>query len=994
MGIFFSGGFMKKGLIIFLSVMMVIAFIPSCRNYQYPYWWPEYPPFGDHTSKNPPSDIDTAMAIDLEQFIDDVLNKRQGLIVKFYDSTASSSSIRALPEQKSFYADVTFDGYTNGIDRSVLNEISSGKVTVTFTYLESNGNEIEITGYSIETKTRLVIECDDSANTLKNAEIEITSGGISATASASVSPDGSVTMINVTIVSFTTPSGTITIGSTTMATETLVPESYGSNLGFDGGAGTETDPIPINNEDDLILLADLVNDKANPNSFEGKYFRLSTDLELNDWSPIGQGLRSSSVITGSPFSGVFDGGGHTITVNSFAVLETADNDDKTPGVGIFGFLSGENAEIRNLRVSGNVDFKGTAAQADNLGMIVGLLNGGATIDRCVIAEGSSIKAEGLAGGIVGRIILAGTITNCENNANVTTVSDKAAGIVASAYYNQDPSLPVSIFLEHNTNNGNITGPYYTGGIAGLVQGARINDCHNTGTISAYRVVGGIAGSAEFRNEMADCSNSGSIVIRQGEGQSPNSAGGIAGQIVKAGNATFSGLANSNENTFSFDEAFAPNAPFRYFGGIVGQVTGDADVSGTNASDIKGPEESTDFEYAGGIAGYFSGDGKGTLTGINSGDISGAMRIGGIVGSLSNGTVASAVNNAGTTITGSRFVGGIAGSLTSSNGGESSIKDSDNSGSIFVLDSNEYNYAGGIAGYAYVATVEDEGTGELVSTDGSVSISGSDNLAEASFTIQDTSAIFVGGITGRLYGEGSISDCNNSADIKAEVTSNSQYFGGIVGGIRPIGITGTAVNTIENCDNSGEISAQQIVGGITGSAISTDIQNCNNKGALSAHLYIGGIAGSIRDGSSIDSCDNTAGITASCDGTLSDSSYGCARYVGGITGYVGYTGDVDHELNKIDACSIINSDCSGTINTSGTLNYIQVGGIAGTIINAGLFESCEFSGEITGNAENPHGIAGTVYLTEANYEKVEDLLSFTNCIVTGSSLDTGIPQDLN
>ena len=82
---------MKKGLIIFLSVMMVIAFIPSCRNYQYPYWWPEYPPFGDHTSKNPPSDIDTAMAIDLEQFIDDVLNKRQGLIVKFYDSTASSS---------------------------------------------------------------------------------------------------------------------------------------------------------------------------------------------------------------------------------------------------------------------------------------------------------------------------------------------------------------------------------------------------------------------------------------------------------------------------------------------------------------------------------------------------------------------------------------------------------------------------------------------------------------------------------------------------------------------------------------------------------------------------------------------------------------------------------------------------------------------------------------------------------------------------------------
>ena len=72
---------------------------------------------------------------------------------------------------------------------------------------------------------------------------------------------------------------------------------------FQKGDGGESSPYEITNPSQLALLAKQVNEG---NQYEGKYFSLLCDIDLNnlDWTPIGNGIHS--------FMGNFDGKGHTI----------------------------------------------------------------------------------------------------------------------------------------------------------------------------------------------------------------------------------------------------------------------------------------------------------------------------------------------------------------------------------------------------------------------------------------------------------------------------------------------------------------------------------------------------------------------------------------------------------------------------------------------------------------------------------------------------------
>ena len=72
---------------------------------------------------------------------------------------------------------------------------------------------------------------------------------------------------------------------------------------FQEGDGSESSPYKITNASQFALLAKQVNEG---NQYEGKYFSLLCDIDLNklDWTPIGNGIYS--------FMGIFDGNGHTI----------------------------------------------------------------------------------------------------------------------------------------------------------------------------------------------------------------------------------------------------------------------------------------------------------------------------------------------------------------------------------------------------------------------------------------------------------------------------------------------------------------------------------------------------------------------------------------------------------------------------------------------------------------------------------------------------------
>ena len=67
------------------------------------------------------------------------------------------------------------------------------------------------------------------------------------------------------------------------------------------GSGTSTDPYLIQSLDDWKSLS---YDLAHQQSHEGEFFRLTADLDLEGYSLGGEM---------QPFSGTFDGDGHTLT---------------------------------------------------------------------------------------------------------------------------------------------------------------------------------------------------------------------------------------------------------------------------------------------------------------------------------------------------------------------------------------------------------------------------------------------------------------------------------------------------------------------------------------------------------------------------------------------------------------------------------------------------------------------------------------------------------
>ena len=124
-------------------------------------------------------------------------------------------------------------------------------------------------------------------------------------------------------------------------------------------AGTSTDPYQIKTNSDLDKLATRVNSGT---KFSGKYFKLMNDisyahnLDRNDatstesnYTPIGKWVDNS---TRKPFSGTFDGGGHT--VSGIRIYKDGDAWDDCI-LGLFGHVSGgvvKNVTVADTRITG------------------------------------------------------------------------------------------------------------------------------------------------------------------------------------------------------------------------------------------------------------------------------------------------------------------------------------------------------------------------------------------------------------------------------------------------------------------------------------------------------------------------------------------------------------------------------------------------------------------------------------------------------------------
>ncbi len=128
---------------------------------------------------------------------------------------------------------------------------------------------------------------------------------------------------------------------------------------FADGTGTESDPYQISTGAELAWLAAQVNAGTN---YSGEYFTLTSDIQLNEldengmpkaaegqtgpyqWTPIGVYVDGRK--NDKPFSGTFDGNGHTISglyINSMMAN----------GQGLFAVL-GAGGTVQNLIVTGTV----------------------------------------------------------------------------------------------------------------------------------------------------------------------------------------------------------------------------------------------------------------------------------------------------------------------------------------------------------------------------------------------------------------------------------------------------------------------------------------------------------------------------------------------------------------------------------------------------------------------------------------------------------------
>lgn len=170
------------------------------------------------------------------------------------------------------------------------------------------------------------------------------------------------------------------------------------------GGGTADDPYLIEDAADLEALAANVNNGTS--KYSGEYFKLTADLEVSDWEPIGYSSKYY-------FSGDFDGNGHTITIHGIdlAAQHARSGMDALYGYcGLFGYTyysgSGTSmsyAKIHDLTVSGNMDTSAWSTTYVRAGGIVGHSYACAVVN-CVSTiniTGSGDSYKGYAGGIAG-----------------------------------------------------------------------------------------------------------------------------------------------------------------------------------------------------------------------------------------------------------------------------------------------------------------------------------------------------------------------------------------------------------------------------------------------------------------------------------------------------------------------------------------------------------------------------------------------------------------
>lgn len=533
------------------------------------------------------------------------------------------------------------------------------------------------------------------------------------------------------ITTFKIENGKLTIGDISAPTSVALTSTYGAysrTIDIQGinnpfaGEGTEANPYKIASVADMNTLSKYTSEYAV--RYENKYFAMTADIDM-------QPATNFNLISWggtAEFRGTFDGQNHTLA--NLSIERTASTDNY---IGLFGVI-GVGGTVKNLKIGS------------------GKVNG----YRYVGAISGNCK---------------GTISNCENHAEVNTVGGTMTNNYAGGLTGY---MEKGATITHSDNYGKVYSSYtYSGGIAGYAtSGTSITYCNNYGSVATDETrnyAGGIVGGGNMN--LDSCVNYGQI--------SANAyAGGIGGSlgagdlpvtncvnrgIIAAKTSYVGGIAGTAAAELRNCANYTDIEATGYLGGIAGSLS-KAAYDCVNYGSIKG----TKSNYVGGVAGYASGSLIVRCTNRGDSVTSVGNTVGGIVGTTSSNSasVDSCVNYAHVVASGTSAyqVGGIAGSCSSK------INDCINYGSVKSDNYSTAGIAGGGSGSAY----RNINVGNVTSTFAATTAKGN--------------AAGIWGDSG-----GTISDCINYGNVTA-----NRYCAGIAG--RP----GSSTKVL-NCYFSGTLT---------------------------------------------------------------------------------------------------------------------------------------------------------------------------------------------
>ncbi len=389
---------------------------------------------------------------------------------------------------------------------------------------------------------------------------------------------------------------------------------------YGGGTGETNDPYQIWDANQMNAIG------ADSNDWD-KHFKLMADVDLNSYT--GTSFNIIGIDYYNPFTGTFDGNGHRIS--NFTYSSTV-----LRYIGIFGYIYGSNAEIKDLGlIDPNVDI-GTASYT-YIGALAGLLYNG-RVTGCYV-EGGSISGHFRVGGLLG--VKGGTVENCHSSANVS--GDWRVGGLMGTNYGGTTDC---------TSSGTVSGTEEVGGLVGWNDNGTISRCVSMGNVSGHSNVGGLVGHND-----ATISNCSSITNVEGHSH----VGGLVGDndegtITKcyatggvSGDGGIGGLVGYNRGEITNCSAIGIVNGGGQVGGLVGGNSG-AIVNCYSTGSVSG------VPNVGGLA----GNNRGTITNCYSTSVLlGNENVGGLVGKSYYGTITNCYS-AGC-VSGNENVGGLVGS---------------------------------------------------------------------------------------------------------------------------------------------------------------------------------------------------------------------------------------------------------------------------------------------------------------------------------------------